>query len=153
MIKIVYDSEQTPEEGLVAFFERVAELAAEREGLTDSDYEVSLLFAEPEEIRRLNEQYRGIDESTDVLSFPMLEASADDSAGPSLALILLGDVVICGEIAKKQAGEYGHSEERELVFLFTHGLLHLLGYDHEQGGDAAMRAAEKEILDKMGLSN
>jgi len=149
MIKIVHDSDHMPEDELSALIDRAAEYTAEREGLTSYNCEVSLFFADEEEMKQLNAMYRGIDSPTDVLSFPMLEISA---AELSTAPVLLGDVVICREIAKKQAGEYGHSEERELAFLFTHGLLHLLGYDHEDDGADAMRSAEKEILENMGLS-
>jgi len=161
VIKIAFDDDQRPEEGLVRLLERAAVLAAEREGIADACLEVSLFFAERGEIRKMNADYRGIDEPTDVLSFPMLEAEGGEPIKSTVPVIepinstvpviepqLLGDVVICREIAKRQAGEYGHSEERELVFLFTHGLLHLLGKGHEgEGTDAeAMRAAEKEIL-------
>ena len=132
MIKIVLDGDQEPDEKLVKILTMVAELTAERE--IAPDCEVSLLFAGPDEIQELNAKYRGIDEPTDVLSFPM--------GGE-----MLGDIVICGEIAEKQAKEYGHSVERETAFLFTHGLLHLLCYDHGE----RMRAAEEEILEKAGL--
>jgi len=156
VIKIAFDDDQRPEEGLVRLLERAAEFVAEREGIASACLEVSLFFAEQGEIRKLNADYRGIDEPTDVLSFPMREAEEGEpikSTVPVIAPQLLGDVVICREIAEKQAEEYGHSEERELVFLFTHGLLHLLGYDHEGArADAeAMRAAEKEILAGLGL--
>ena len=169
MITIVHDGEQAPEEGLVTLFDRVAELIAGREGIEPYDCEVSVFFSDEDEIRQLNADYRGIDRPTDVLSFPMLEAKGDSSSlplpatrdtdndGPSepssaLAPIMLGDVVICRDIAKKQAEEYGHSEERELAFLFTHGLFHLLGYDHEGADAEAMRTAEEEVLAVLGLA-
>ena len=71
MIKIIYDDEQAPEEGLAALFVRAAELAAEREGIGPYDCELSLFFADTDEMRQMNLEYRGIDEPTDVLSFPM----------------------------------------------------------------------------------
>lgn len=108
--------------------------------------EVSISFMDADDIRTLNRDYRGKDEATDVLSFPVSEALA---MGPSISL---GDVVICMEIAKQQAKEYGHSLERELAFLVVHGLLHLLGYDHETPEDEAeMCAAQNDILAKLSL--
>jgi len=135
VIKIVLDGDQPPEEELVTHVCRIAEIAAEREGIKDRECELSLLFADTDEIQELNLNYRGIDSPTDVLSFPMMEP------------LLLGDIVICREIAESQAVEYGHSSGREIAFLFTHGLLHLLGYDHGE----AMRAAEEDILEQAGI--
>jgi len=148
VIRIAYDDEQELEDGLRELVERAAVLIAEREGSLPSDCEVSLFFARKDEIRLLNEKYRGIDEPTDVLSFPMLEIEAREfsvRAAPQL----LGDIVICREVAEKQASEYGHSAGREIVFLFIHGLLHLFGNDH---GDA-MRTAEVSVLKNLGLND
>lgn len=78
------------------------------------------------EIHQLNREYRGVDRPTDVLSF-----SQQEGGFPSVAPDLLGDVVISVDAAKKQAGEQGHSLEEELFILLAHGILHLLGYDHE----------------------
>ena len=151
MIKIAFDDDQRPEDTLARRLERTAELTAGREGLESLEYEVSLFFADAAEIRKLNAEYRSIDKPTDVLSFPMQGKNSGDAYQGIPAM--LGDIVICREIAAKQAEEYGHGEEREVAFLFTHGLLHLLGYDHEDEGDGkvAMRAAEKEILAGLGL--
>ena len=174
MIKILYDDEQRPEEGLTELFERAAALAAEREKIGQTGCEVSLFFAEPEEIRQMNREYRGIDEPTDVLSFSMVEDLSSDCTGIPLGLsqrgdkpmrnsrlqyaipvldapVLLGDIVICRKIAEEQAKEFGHSAEREVVFLFTHGLLHLFGYDHDEESGEEMRAAEKEIMEGLGI--
>ncbi len=89
--------------------------------------EISLSFCSAEEIQKLNCQYRAKDYVTDVLSFPAAIDGVD--------LPVLGDIVICAAQAEKQAEELGHSLERELAFLFVHGLLHLLGYDHEVSED------------------
>ena len=152
MIKIVHDGDKSPDEALAALLQRAAEYAAERDGLPDPGGEVSLLFADPDEIRQLNAEYRGIGEPTDVLSFPMFDnkeciLDAAEHRGDGSQPVMLGDIVICGEIGKSRAEECGHSEERELAFLFTHGLLHILGREH---GDA-MRTAEEEILAELGL--
>ena len=150
LIKIVHDSDQIPEAGLSALIDKAAEYTAKREGLLSFDCEVSLFFASKSEIRRLNAAYRGMDNPTDVLSFPMFELPLKE---PPLdeAPVLLGDVVISSEIAEEQAKEYGHSKEREVLYLFVHGLLHLLGYEHEGEGTEAMRLAEEEILSLLGL--
>jgi probable rRNA maturation factor len=113
--------------------------------------EVTLLLTGDPGLRRLNRDYRGLDRPTDVLSFAQLE-------GAPLALApggtcALGDVAISFERAQRQATEYGHPLEREVGYLFVHGMLHLLGYDHEDEADReAMRAAEERALAAVGLS-
>ena len=158
MIRIAYDDEQELEDELRKLVERAVGFVAEREGNLSFDYEVSLFFAEKDEIRLLNAKYRDIDEPTDVLSFPMLEIEVREpikSTVPVIAVpviaapILLGDIVICREVAEKQAEEYGHSAGREIVFLFIHGLLHLFGKDHGE----EMRAGEVSVLENLGLLN
>ena len=106
-----------------------------RAGMGTDGCEISISFVTPEEIQKLNNQYRKKNKPTDVLSFP-----------PS-------DIIICPEIAQAQATEYGHTLERELAFLTAHGLLHLLGHDHETPEDEAkMISAQKEILEKVGIN-
>ena len=157
VIKIIPDEERVSEDVSAALMERLAELVSKHESLDGFECEVSLSFVGQDEIRRLNALYRSLDAPTDVLSFPMYDGAdavravlAEKNPAP----VLMGDVIICGEIAEKQAIEYGHSSERETGFLFVHGLLHLFGYDHE--GDAlaaeAMRTAEEEILGIAGLA-
>lgn len=110
---------------------------------------VSVSFAMKDEIQRLNKNYRGIDKVTDVLSFPQFDSP--DSI-PEEGDILLGDVVICVEVALEQSREYGHSQERELLYLFTHSILHLLGYDHmEEEEKKMMRKREEEVMEAIGL--
>jgi probable rRNA maturation factor len=119
--------------------------------------EISVLLVDNATIRELNRDYRAKDAPTDVLSFPLEEEREDEAepavtGGPSARM--LGDIVISVEKAVEQATEYGHSVERELAFLAIHGLLHLLGHDHEKGETAkqAMRAEEKRILAALGIS-
>ena len=110
---------------------------------------VSVSFAMKDEIQRLNKAYRGIDQVTDVLSFPQYK---DLEELPEEGDILLGDVVICVEVALEQSKEYGHSQERELIYLFTHSILHLLGYDHMNDDEKKeMRAREEEVMEALGL--
>ena len=95
------------------------------------DAEVSVTFCDNEYIRGLNNEFRGIDRHTDVLSFPMYESGEFDEAECSMGAVL-GDIVISVERAKEQAAEIGNSFMREVAFLTIHSVLHLLGYDHER---------------------
>lgn len=115
--------------------------------------EVSVNFINNEQIRELNREYRGKDTPTDVLSFPLGEDGHYDTNGDTNAL-MLGDIAISIEKAMEQAERYNHSLQREIAFLTVHSMLHLLGYDHEDGGLPALRMREKEetILKKLGLS-
>lgn len=116
-----------------------------------SPYEVGLVFTDSEKVRRLNRDYRGVDESTDVLAFYMLPQKGADSsfALPPDGVTRLGEVIISYPQAVEQAKEQGHSPERELALLIIHGILHLLGYDHkEPEEEAEMRTRERELLEK-----
>ena len=114
--------------------------------------EVSVRFVDNDQIKELNAKYRDIDKATDVLSFPLGEAGEYDR-NPSSGAVLLGDVVISMPRAMEQAEEYGHSLDREVAFLTVHSMLHLLGYDHVNGGLEALRMREKEetVLTQLGL--
>ena len=140
------------EETLQTVLQKTAELLK----LAD-ETEISVLLVDNATIRELNRDYRAKDAPTDVLSFPLEEEREDEAepaviGGPSARM--LGDIVISVEKAVEQATEYGHSVERELAFLAIHGVLHLLGHDHEKGETAkqAMRAEEKRILAALGIS-
>ena len=117
--------------------------------------ELGVLVTDDAELHRLNRDYRGVDAPTDVLSFAG-EEEAEDAPGfvrPPDAPRYLGDLAISYERVVAQAQEYGHSRERELAFLTVHGVLHLLGYDHERGpeDEAAMRAREEAVMGAIGL--
>lgn len=114
--------------------------------------EISVRFVNDEEIQRLNKEYRNIDKSTDVLSFPLGENGVYDINNDTGAK-MLGDIVISIDHAVAQAEMYGHSLEREIGFLTVHSMLHLLGYDHEAGGLEAVRMREKEetVLTQLGF--
>lgn len=117
----------------------------------DGSAEVSVRFVDNEAIRKLNKQYRNIDKETDVLSFPMGEDGNYDINLDTGAKIL-GDIVISMEKAVEQAQLYNHPLQREIGFLTVHSMLHLLGYDHEQGGMEEVRMREKEetVLTQIG---
>lgn len=114
--------------------------------------EISVSIVDDEEIHKLNKQFRNIDRSTDVLSFPLGVDGVYDVNNDTGAQ-LLGDIVISIEHAVKQAELYGHSLNREIAFLTVHSMLHLLGYDHEAGGLELVRMREKEesVLTQLGL--
>lgn len=113
--------------------------------------EISMVFIDDQKMAVFNERYRGIAGTTDVLSFPMLDD--DDNLDELQGEFLLGDIVISVPRALEQAREYGHSLGREMLFLAVHGMLHLLGYDHEIEADAMrMRSKEKKVLDMVDLA-
>ncbi len=119
---------------------------------------VGLTITDDEGIRELNREHRGLDRATDVLSFPMQQYDAPEKPSvqfphPPGEPLPLGDVVVSYPRAEEQAHSYGHSLQRELAFLVVHGIMHLLGYDHEVAADAErMRAEEEVVLARLGLT-
>ena len=118
---------------------------------------VGLTVTGDDGIRQINREYRNIDDPTDVLSFPLLEYDAPERPRPGFPLppdepLALGDIVVSYPRAVEQAASYGHSVEREMAFLLVHGVMHLLGYDHEDAADQeAMRREEEMVLGRLGL--
>lgn len=120
----------------------------------DKYYEVSVVFVTKERIQEINRTYRGIDRVTDVISFALLDDEDDIIfEDDEEEITVLGDIFICLEVLKEQAKEYGHSEKRELAFLALHGLLHLLGYDHDTPmEEKEMFAKQDYILNNLGIT-
>ncbi|WP_040948383.1 rRNA maturation RNase YbeY [Gorillibacterium massiliense] len=155
-------------EALTGLLEKLLQIAGAQEGVEHG--EVALTFVDDEEIHRLNNEFRNIDRPTDVLSFPMFEKDEDeprinyddleeveneDGTAPDdfTEEEPLGDIVISIPRAVAQSEEYGHSVERELGFLFIHGFLHLIGYDHESDDEEReMFAKQESILQEAGLT-
>lgn len=135
-------SHREPEVLDLVAFERLARFVLEREESPDA-VELSIAVVELEEMTGLNEQYRAKEGPTDVLSFPCDDPCAVVEPGEPVAI---GDVVIAPEVAERQAAEYGHTVEEELNLLLVHGILHLLGYDHEDDDAAAAMQARERIL-------
>lgn len=112
------------------------------------DAEISVTFTDNEQIRVINNEQRGIDRATDVLSFPMLEFDEDGNADADYETdgeyVILGDIVISLERAREQSNEYGHSFIREVAFLTAHSMLHLLGYDHVNSEEEERIMCEKQ---------
>ncbi len=126
--------------------------------LKSKHFDIDIQFASKEEIQQLNKKHRKMDKATDVLSFPMFEIKPFEkdvfkklksAVDPITKKIMLGDIVICKEVASENAQNYGHSEHRELCYLIVHGIFHLLGFDHmEEDDKRIMRAAEEAVLKK-----
>ena len=126
--------------------------------------EVSVTLVDKEEIHRLNREFRQVDKPTDVLSFPMMEydAPADfegalfcetQTFSPDSEELVLGDIVLCADVIKEQAREYGHSERREFAFLTVHSMLHLLGYDHmEEEERVQMEERQRIIMNGLNIN-
>ena len=115
--------------------------------------EVDVTLVDDAEIRQINREHRNIDASTDVLSFPLGENGEYDE-NPATGALMLGDIVISLDTALRQADLYGHGVKREIAFLTVHSMLHLLGYDHINGGleQALMREKEESVLNDLGLA-
>lgn len=137
-----------------------------RQALQTEDFpyeaEVGLTITDDETIHRLNREFRSVDRSTDVLSFPLIDYPAagdfseitdeSDCFSPESGEAMLGDIVISADHVKSQAAEYGHSELREFAFLVCHSMLHLMGFDHiEEKDRVLMEAEQKKIMDLLNI--
>ena len=160
MVSLILENEQDKiavnseiEELILAVCERAMEYED-----CNFDAEISVTLVDNEAIREINNEQRGIDRATDVLSFPMLEFDEEDEVCAEYEmdgeLVILGDIVISLERAKEQAEEFGHSFKREVAFLCAHSMLHLLGYDHvdSEEDEKVMCTKQEEILSGMGIT-
>lgn len=143
-MNVEVSSQRDPEPLALEAFERLATFVLKREEAPESS-ELSVALVSTEEMAALNERYRGKQGPTDVLSFGCDDPCVATEEGEP---ITLGDVIIAPEVAESQAIELGTTIESELNLLLVHGILHLLGYDHESDEDAAvMQARERALLD------
>lgn len=154
-IEIFLSDEQemlAPPEDMEQLIELCTRAALEEEQI-EEDAQVSVTLVDNEAIREINNEHRGIDKATDVLSFPLGDEDSFDT-DPETGAILLGDIVISLERAKEQAEEYGHSYRREVAFLITHSLFHLLGYDHvdSEEDEKLMFGKQDKVLEKLGIT-
>lgn len=156
-IPITADIEGAADKRTCALIRRTIRTALAAEGLT-APCEVDVLLTDDEGIHQINLDMRNVDRPTDVLSFPEFELKpeelpAAEDADPGTGLIPLGDMVLSMERVAAQAEEYGHSRQRELAYLVTHSVLHLLGYDHMDEGEMKqqMRGREEAIMALLGL--
>lgn len=124
---------------------------AKKQENIEEEAELSVTFVDKQEIQEINKMYRDKDKVTDVISFA-LEEDEPEITGLDMPRIL-GDIIICTDVAKEQADNYGHSFERELGFLALHGFLHLLGYDHmNEQDEKEMFGRQEQILNAYGLT-
>ncbi len=154
-IEIFLSDEQdklTPPEDMEQLIESCTRAALEEEGI-EEDAQVSVTLVDNDAIREINNEHRGIDRATDVLSFPLGDDDSFDT-DPETGAILLGDIVISLQRAAEQAEEYGHSFRREVAFLITHSLFHLLGYDHvdSEEDEKLMFGKQDKVLEKLGIT-
>ena len=134
--------EKIDENDLVKVIEKVSELLGVESSI------VSIVLVDNEYIHKINKEYRNVDRETDVISFAFM----DDETNPESGVTDLGEIYISLEKAHSQSREYGHSFKRELCFLLTHGLLHLLGYDHmTEEDEKEMFGLQEEVLNSLGI--
>lgn len=166
-VNIEYDTEKALDLDYKKIIESVIDKAVEDSGCP-YETEVNVTLTNNDEIKKINSEYRDIDNPTDVLSFPMInfytpgdfggvsdeiEQSPQDYFNPDSGELMLGDIVVSVEKVVEQAEKYGHSQERELAFLVAHSMLHLFGYDHMEAEETAlMEAKQREILDQLGIT-
>jgi probable rRNA maturation factor len=155
-LTLEWNNEQTEVEispQLIEKLHAILQKAGESENITSG--EVALSFVNDEEIRQLNKGYREIDRPTDVLSFAMREGEhgmPEQESFPEFPE-MLGDIIISAPRAREQSEEYGHSMDREIGFLFVHGFLHLIGYDHhDESSEKLMFSKQESILEDAGLT-
>ncbi len=152
-IEYLEEKENKENEELI---KKVVQTCFSEENLLQTKLYVSITLTNPENIQRLNKQYRNVDKATDVLSFPIFEKEELEKMlkeNKYLNEDALGDIVISIPRVKEQAEEYGHSFQRELSYMVVHGFYHLMGYDHmEEEDKIEMRAKEENILQKLDIT-
>lgn len=146
----------------ISLMNRACDIAFTLEtGYESAPVEISVTVVSAEEIKAINSEFRGIDKTTDVLSFPQFADSEDiiyeieeldEELAESGFAIPAGDVVICYDKALEQAEEYGTGKDREIMYLFVHSIFHLLGYDHmEEDDKTLMRVMEERVMEAINL--
>lgn len=137
------------------WYEQIEKLLnfAKQEEQINVDAELSITFVDKSEIQEINKMYRDKDKVTDVISFALEEDEPDIDMSEFNIPRVLGDIIICTDVAQEQSESYGHSFERELGFLALHGFLHLLGYDHmNEEDEKEMFGRQDAILNAYGLT-
>ena len=154
MFEIVYNEIEEKEE-YQKIIQKVLEKCFKEEKMIDTKMMVTITLTNDENIKKINKQYRNIDNKTDVLSFPMFERDELENKIKNRLFEyedVLGDIVISIPKVEEQAKEYGHSFERELSYMIVHGFYHLMGYDHIKEEDKKeMRPKEEKILNQLNI--
>ena len=145
MFEIINNTDKNIEE--IEKLQEYIEFVAKKEEIENAIF--NIIFVSKEEIHKINKEYRNVDRVTDVISF----ALEDNEEEENPILRVLGDIYISIEVAYEQANIYGHSNLREICFLATHGILHLLGYDHmEEDEEKIMFARQEELLNEYKIT-
>lgn len=139
------------------YIQNIVQNIAKEEGIYIDEISVSISSATKEEIKEINNKYREIDKVTDVLSFPIftkdeLKDIIEKEEEKKIKMVELGDIIVCLDVVKVQAAQYNTGILRELLYMITHGMCHLVGYDHiEENDKKEMRELEEKILHKLGV--
>lgn len=145
MFEIINDTDKTIDE--LDYLEKYINFVTKKLNIEEAIF--NIIFVNNEKIRQINKDYRGIDRVTDVISF----ALEDGDENKNYEIRVLGDIYIATDVAYEQAKLYEHSRIREICFLATHGILHLLGYDHiEEEDEKIMFAKQKELLEEYEIT-
>lgn len=157
ILKFLKIKEDTSEEKIKERIYNILKIALREEGLNVDEIFVCIQSVKEDEIRSINKEYRNVDRVTDVLSFPifsrdeLIKISKDENI-KKIKQINLGDIIVCLDKVKEQSIEYNTGVEREMLYMITHGICHLLGHDHEEESDKAkMRSLEELILNEIGV--
>ena len=139
-----------------AIVKKVFDKCFEEENLQDSKLYITVTLTNPENIQKINKEYRNIEKATDVISFPMFEKNELQKKIEEKDFLhedVLGDIIISIQKVEEQAKEYGHSFERELSYMLVHGFYHLIGYDHiEEKDKKEMRKKEEKVLEELKIA-
>ena len=145
MFEIINDTNKTIEE--LDYLEKYIKYVTKKLNIEEAIF--NIIFVNNEKIKQINKDYRGIDKVTDVISFALEDGDKD----MNYAIRVLGDIYIATDVAYEQAKLYEHSRIREICFLATHGILHLLGYDHiEEEDEKIMFTKQKELLEEYEIT-
>lgn len=154
MYEIIYQDIEEKKE-YEKIIKKVLAHCFKKEGLENSKLYITITLTNPENIKKINNEYRNINKATDVLSFPMFEKDELELKIKKQDFIhedILGDIIISIERVEEQAKEYGHTFERELSYMVVHGFYHLMGYDHIKEEDKKeMRPKEEKILSDLKI--
>lgn len=157
ILKFLKIKEDTSEEKIKERIYNILKIALREEGLNVDEIFVCIQSVKEDEIRSINKEYRNVDRVTDVLSFPifsrdeLIKISKDEDI-KKIKQINLGDIIVCLDKVKEQSIEYNTGVEREMLYMITHGICHLLGHDHEEESDKVkMRSLEELILNEIGV--
>lgn len=140
--------------------EKIIFLVLNEQGVYENTEKIylSIQSVSSEEIKQINKEYRGVDNSTDVLSFPIFEREEiinianEKIINKKIKEIEIGDIIICIDVVKKQAIEFETGIKREMLYMITHGVCHLLGFDHiDENDKIKMRALEEKVLNEVGV--